>query len=78
MTMNELEVKEHLLQQVAEVKARLNGLREELEIIRGLTYLSFNAKDVCYSWYGHEINCCEGRVREIEKAIEEIKNNGNI
>lgn len=64
MTMTDEELKQARVKDKERLKKRLEGLKAEVEVIDKLEYLSFNAKDVCFSWYGHEIKCCEDRLKE--------------
>lgn len=53
-----------------EIEQRLKGMREELEIIKSLNYLSFDCKDKCYEWYEKEIKILRGRLDEYIRAIK--------
>lgn len=38
---------------------RLDVLKQELAIIKGLKCLNFNNRDACIEYYEHEIECIE-------------------
>lgn len=54
-----------------DIEQRLKGMREEVEIIKSLSYLSFDCKDKCFEWYEKETDILRGRIDEYIRAIEE-------
>jgi len=59
-----------------EHESRLDILKREREIIKGLKTLSFGLKDDCDKWYKHEIECIEntGQLHPIiEDALKGIR-----